>query len=48
MKRLLTLAGGLAALLLAGPAVAQSVPVEGDFTAPGFAPWVQTVQKEAA
>ena len=36
MKRLLTLAGGLAALLLAGPAVAQSAPVEGDFTAPAF------------
>ncbi len=37
MKRFLTLAGGLATLLLAGPAVAQSVPVEGDFTVPGFA-----------
>jgi homoserine O-acetyltransferase len=36
MKRLLTLAGGLAALLLSGPAVAQPVPVEGDFTARAF------------
>ena len=37
MKRLLTLAGGLAAVLLAWPAAAQPVPVEGDFTAPAFA-----------
>lgn len=37
MKRLLTLAGGFAALLLASPAVSQPVPVEGDFTAPAFA-----------
>jgi homoserine O-acetyltransferase len=37
MKRLLTLACGLAALLLAWPAAAQPVPVEGDFTAPAFA-----------
>ena len=36
MKRLLTLAGSLAALLLALPASAQPVPVEGDFTAPAF------------
>lgn len=36
MKRLLTLAGGLAALLLAWPAAAQPAPVEGDFTAPAF------------
>lgn len=36
MKRLLTLAGSLAALLLALPAAAQPVPVEGDFTAPAF------------
>ena len=37
MKRLLTLAGGLAALLLAWPAASQTAPVEGDFTAPAFA-----------
>jgi homoserine O-acetyltransferase len=37
MKRLLTLACGLAAVLLAWPAAAQPVPVEGDFTAPAFA-----------
>ena len=37
MKRLLTLAGGLAALLLALPAAAQPAPVEGDFTVPAFA-----------
>jgi homoserine O-acetyltransferase len=37
MKRLLTLAGGLAALMLASPAASQPAPVEGDFTAPAFA-----------
>ncbi len=37
MKRLLTLAGGLATLLLALPAAAQPAPVEGDFTTPAFA-----------
>jgi homoserine O-acetyltransferase len=37
MKRLLTLAGGLAALLLAWPAASQPVPVESDFIAPAFA-----------
>jgi homoserine O-acetyltransferase len=36
MKRLLTLAGGLATLLLALPAAAQPAPVEGDFTTPAF------------
>lgn len=36
MKRLLTLACSLAALMLASPAAAQPVPVEGDFTAPAF------------
>jgi homoserine O-acetyltransferase len=36
MKRLLTLAGSLAALLLTLPAAAQPAPVEGDFTAPAF------------
>ncbi|MFY7853256.1 MAG: alpha/beta fold hydrolase [Brevundimonas sp.] len=36
MKRLLTLAGGLAALLLAWPAASQPAPVEGDFTTPAF------------
>jgi homoserine O-acetyltransferase len=37
MKRLLTLAGSLAALMLASPAASQPAPVEGDFTAPAFA-----------
>jgi homoserine O-acetyltransferase len=37
MKRLLTLAGSLAALLLAWPAASQPAPVEGDFTTPAFA-----------
>ena len=37
MKRLLILAGGLAALMLASPAASQPAPVEGDFTAPAFA-----------
>ena len=37
MKRLLTLACSLAALMLASPAASQPAPVEGDFTAPAFA-----------
>lgn len=37
MKRLLTLAGSLAALMLASPAASQPAPVEGDFIAPAFA-----------
>ena len=36
MKRLLTLACGLAAVLLACPVTAQPVPVEGDFITPAF------------
>ncbi|MDO9588472.1 MAG: alpha/beta fold hydrolase [Brevundimonas sp.] len=37
MKRLLTLACGLAGLLLSSAAAAQPAPVEGDYTAPDFA-----------
>lgn len=37
MKRLLTLACGVTALLLSSAAFAQPAPVEGDFTAPAFA-----------
>ncbi len=37
MKRLLPLVCGLAALMLSSTAVAQPAPVEGDFTAAGFA-----------
>ena len=37
MKRLLTLACSLAALMLASPAASQPAPVEGDFIAPAFA-----------
>jgi homoserine O-acetyltransferase len=37
MKRLLTLAGSLAALMLASPGASQPAPVEGDFTASAFA-----------